>query len=94
MHSKQRYKICSCSVILGELEPFPKYKGCCIIFPKILDAVTYYESENFSDSLHHIFESEHIKLYQVSFLYEKQPNQGSDINAKNNTPENRWEMIR
>ena len=62
MHSKRRYNICSCSVILGELEPFPKYKGCSIIFPKILDAVTYYESENFSDSLHHIFESEHLRF--------------------------------
>ena len=62
MHSKRRYKICSCSVILGELEPFPKYKGCSIIFPKILDAVTYYESENFSDSLHHIFEFEHLRF--------------------------------
>ena len=62
MHSKRRDKICSCSVIIRELEPFRKYKGRSLIFPKILDAVTYYESENFSDSLHHIFESEHFRF--------------------------------
>ena len=39
MHSKQRYKICICSVILAELESFRKYKGLSIIFPKILDAI-------------------------------------------------------
>jgi len=27
MHSKRRYKICTCSVILGELESFWNYKG-------------------------------------------------------------------
>ena len=37
MHSKRRYKICICSVILGELESFRNYKGLSIIFPKILD---------------------------------------------------------
>ena len=36
MHSKRRYKICICSVILGELESFRNYKGFSIIFPKIL----------------------------------------------------------
>ena len=36
MHSKRRYKICICSVILGELESFRNYKGLSIIFPKIL----------------------------------------------------------
>ena len=39
MYSKQRYKICICSVILGELEAFRNYKGFSVIFPKILDAV-------------------------------------------------------
>ena len=39
MHSKRRYKICICSVILGELESFPNHEGFSIIFPKILDAV-------------------------------------------------------
>ena len=38
MHSKRRYKICICSVILGELESFRTYEGFGIIFPKILDA--------------------------------------------------------
>ena len=37
MHSKRRYKICICSVILGELESF---SGFSIIFPKILDAIS------------------------------------------------------
>ena len=39
MHSKRRYKICICSVILGELEAFRNYKGFGDIFPKILDVV-------------------------------------------------------
>ena len=39
MHSEVRYKICICSVILGELESFRNYKGFSIIFPKILDAI-------------------------------------------------------
>ena len=39
MHSKRRYKICICSVILGELESFRNYKGLSIIFPKILEAI-------------------------------------------------------
>ena len=33
MHSKRRYKICTCSVILWELESFRNYKGFSIIFP-------------------------------------------------------------
>ena len=37
MHSKRRYKVCICSVILGELESFI---GFSIIFPKILDAIS------------------------------------------------------
>ena len=36
MNSKWRYKICICSVILGELESFQNYKGLIIIFSKIL----------------------------------------------------------
>ena len=39
MHSKWRYKICICLVILGELEAFRNYKGFSVIFPKILDAI-------------------------------------------------------
>ena len=39
MHSKRRYKICICSVILGELEASQNYKGFSVIFPKILDAI-------------------------------------------------------
>ena len=40
-------KICICWVILGELESFRIYKGFSNIFPKILDAITYYASYNF-----------------------------------------------
>ena len=39
MHPKRCYKICTCSVILGELESPWNYKGFIIIFPKILDAI-------------------------------------------------------
>ena len=39
MHSKRRHKICICSVILGQPESFPNYKGLSIIFPQILDAI-------------------------------------------------------
>ena len=39
MHSKARYKICTCSVILGELKSFRNYKGSSIIFPTILEAI-------------------------------------------------------
>ena len=39
MHSKRRYKICTCSVILGELEYLQNYEGFSVIFPKILDAI-------------------------------------------------------
>ena len=62
MHSKRRYKICICSVVLGQLESLRNYQGFDIIFPKILDP----ENENFSDSsLHRIFESETF----ISFLF-------------------------
>ena len=39
MHSKRYYKICICSVILGELDSFWSYKAFNIIFLKILDAI-------------------------------------------------------
>ena len=43
MHSKRRYKICICSVIVEELETFRNY------FPENFRCnFTYYESENFS----------------------------------------------
>ena len=64
MHSKLHYKICICSVILGELEAFRNYKGFSVIFPKILGCnCTLHERENFSySSLHHIFESENDRF--------------------------------
>ena len=61
MHSKRRYKICICSVILGENESFRNYKGLGIIFPIILDAIW---REIFSDSsLRRIFESENFSFF-------------------------------
>ena len=54
MYSKQRYKICICLVILEELESFQYFFS--IILPKILDPLTYYESEN------SFFQSEHFML--------------------------------
>ena len=39
MHSKRRYKICICSVILGELEASRNYKGVSVLFPKLLYAI-------------------------------------------------------
>ena len=42
MRSKQLYKICIRSVILRELEALRKYKGFCVIFPKILDAIEHF----------------------------------------------------
>ena len=78
MHSKRRYKICTCSVILGELEPFRNYKGFNIIFSKNLEAIyAINESRNFSDcSLNHIFKSENFKF---PFLYKRWPNLGSEM---------------
>ena len=39
MHSKRRYKICICSVILRDLEPFRNYNGFSIVSPKILGVI-------------------------------------------------------
>ena len=80
IHSKRGYKICTCSVILGELESRWNYKGFNIIFAKILDAKK--EKENFSDSsLHHIFES---KNFRFPFLYE--------LNSQSNLGGKMWKM--
>ena len=63
MHSEGRYKICTCSVILGELESIRNYNGFNNILRNVRCNLTYYESENFSDSsLHHIFESENFRF--------------------------------
>ena len=63
-HSKRRYKICICSVILGQPQSFRNYQGFSIIFPKIFTCnLTNYEGENFSDSsFHHILESENFRF--------------------------------
>ena len=78
MHSKQRYIIFICSVILGELESFRNCKGFSIIFPKILRAKGVTEVRIFPIplSIIFIFESEHFRF---PFLYEKRPNLGSGM---------------
>ena len=73
MHSKRRYKICICSVILGQLESVRNYKGFSIIFPKILDAIKRITKKKFfliplSSTLHHIFEFENLSF---PFSYDK-----------------------
>ena len=72
MHSEQLYKICICSVILsqGNLSLYEITWADGIIFPKTWECnLTYYESENFSDSsLHHICESE---IFRFPFLNQK-----------------------
>ena len=83
MNCKRRYKICTRSVILEELESrggggggggggiFRNYKGFSMIVlsQNFRHILKYYESENFSDSsLHHIFESENFRF---SFFFEK-----------------------
>ena len=65
MHSKQRYKICICSdIVLGGTRVFRNFNGFSIIFPENFSCnLTYYETENFSNSsLHHIFESENFRF--------------------------------
>ena len=77
MHSKWSYKICICSVFLGEFTSFRNCKGFGIISPKILDAIyRITKVKNFFDSsLHHIFESENFRF----LLYEKYPNLGNEM---------------
>ena len=39
MHSNRRYKICHCSIFLGQLQTFRNFNGFSAIFPKILDVI-------------------------------------------------------
>ena len=71
MNSKRRYKICVCSVILGELEYFSKlHLGLQYYFPENFGRnLAHYEKENvFDSSLHHILESENFRF---PFSYQK-----------------------
>ena len=58
MHSRRRYKICICSVILGELESFQNYKGFSVL-PKILDAI-----ERFKVMLHGTIRNDDFSAWQ------------------------------
>ena len=72
VHSKRRYKIYICSVILGQLESFPNYMGSQYYFPENFRCnLKFYEVRIFSDSsLHSIFKSEK----NLGFLFrQKQP---------------------
>ena len=42
MHSKRRYKICICSVMLGKPEVFRNYEGFSVTFPKIVGAMVLF----------------------------------------------------
>ena len=59
MHSKDRYKIWTCS----DLSLFEITSASVLFCENFRCNLTYYESENFSDSsLHHIFESENFRF--------------------------------
>ena len=64
MHSKEHYKICSCSCHPRETFVFTKLQGLqYYCAKKFYCNLTYYESENFYDSsLHHIFESKNFRF--------------------------------
>ena len=60
MHSKRRFKIGICSVLLVELESFRNHKGLNVILPKILDTIDVLLTKVriFNIFLiHHIFET-------------------------------------
>ena len=77
VHSKRRYKIFICSVILGQLESFPNYMGSQYYFPENFRCnLKFYKLGSFSDSsLHRIFKSEK----NLGFLFrQKIVNLGSE----------------
>ena len=78
MHSEPRYKICFCSVIIGELESFRNYQGFSYFFSlKFQMLFSALRKRNlFYSSLHHMFESEN---FSFPFSYEKQPNLGGKM---------------
>ena len=65
MHSKRRYKICTCSVILGQLSLF-EITRASLLFSRNWNFrwnLKFYERRNFSYStLHHIFESQNVRF--------------------------------
>ena len=60
MHSNRRYKICICSVILGERQSFRNDKGLSIIFRKFLDEILRITKEIYF-----------LILNAITFLYPK-----------------------
>ena len=61
---RRRYKICTCSGVLGQFEVFSKLQGLQYYFPENFRCnFKFYECENCSDSsLHRIFESENFRF--------------------------------
>ena len=91
MHSKRRYKICICSVILGELESFRNYKGFSIIFPKILDAIKRITKKKFFlIPLSITFLNPKI----LGFLFPWKNSLTWGVKSENQTSENRREFIK
>ena len=62
-HSKRCYRICNCSVILGELEYFRKLQGLqCYFSQNFRCNLTIYESKFFLNPLSISFESENFRF--------------------------------
>ena len=84
MHSRRRYKICICSVILGELES-AKLTGPQYFFLENFRCnFKFYESENFSDSSRHrIFESENFRFpFYTKIAYLTRGVKCEDLNVR------------
>ena len=75
MHSKRCYKIGNCSVILGELESFPKLQGL---------RIQYYLPENFRGNLRHYEIKVRIFLISLSIIFLNPNILGFLFSTKNN----------
>ena len=86
MHSRCRYNICICSVILGGTWIFSKLYGLEYFFPENFRCnLTYYESETFSDSFLH------PKI--LGFLFSQKNSLTWEIKCENLTSENRRDFL-
>ena len=90
MHSKRRYKICICSVILGELES-SKLQGLQYHFPENFRCnLAHYEKENFLIPLSITFLNPKI----LGFLFPTKNSLTWGVKCENETSENRREFIK
>ena len=91
MHSKRRYKICICSVILGELESFRNYNGLQYYFPENFRCnLAHYEKEMFLIPLSITFLNQKI----LGFLFPMKNSLTWSVKCENQTSENRREFIK